>query len=341
MSTTALVQNGLTRHRAGQFAEAEPLYRQALAEDPRDAEAWHLLGMLHYQRGRISLAIEHVEQAIRLESTIARFRSNLGIVYRAAGRLDDALASGREAVRLKPDVAEAHNSLGVTWQQVARGQPDIVGHPPEVGPWEQAVACFRAAVRLQPDYIDAAEQFGLSIVRVGRDGRSLGLVVDARSSWIRSTIRHGRTWQPSPTGKAGSTRRLEIYDQALCLQPQQCQRPLEFRSLALLATGNFREGWAEYAWRFKAIEEFRQRMFDEPVWDGSSLAGKTLLVWAEQGFGDTLQFIRYAQLLKRRGATVVSSSVRHRWRRCSRLAKGSTRSSFAVKRGRHSTSRFR
>ena len=74
--------------------------------------------------------------------------------------------------------------------------------------------------------------------------------------------------------------------------------------LSYLTLGNFEQGWQEYEWRWAAYNE-NPKKFDCPVWDGSNPAGKTILLYAEQGFGDTLQFIRYAQLFKKKGATII------------------------------------
>jgi hypothetical protein len=68
--------------------------------------------------------------------------------------------------------------------------------------------------------------------------------------------------------------------------------------------GQFEQGWPEYEWRWKC-KEFTPHIFPQPVWTGESLAGKAILLHAEQGFGDTIQFIRFASILKRQGATVI------------------------------------
>jgi hypothetical protein len=76
-------------------------------------------------------------------------------------------------------------------------------------------------------------------------------------------------------------------------------------SLALLTMGNMPEGWREYEWRWKMRGLFQPRSFARPLWDGKAAQGRTILLHAEQGMGDTLQFIRYAPLVAERGLTVI------------------------------------
>src|SRR5208282_1034573 len=93
---------------------------------------------------------------------------------------------------------------------------------------------------------------------------------------------------------------IECYDRALRIDPSHV-RTRWTRGLLRLLQGDFARGWLDYEHRFGAIKKL-QRVFDRPRWDGSSVAGKTILLYAEQGLGDTLQFIRYASLVWRRGA---------------------------------------
>src|SRR5262249_5512639 len=91
--------------------------------------------------------------------------------------------------------------------------------------------------------------------------------------------------------------------EALRLEPEQAGAR-NCQGLWQLQRGNFHQGWPEYEWRWKT-RQAGPRVFREPLWDGSSLAGRTILIYAEQGLGDTLHFVRYLPLVKRRGGTVV------------------------------------
>ena len=93
--------------------EAERLYRQVLAVDPRNADSLHLLGGLAYQLGRHDLAVDAISKAIAINAKAPEYHSNLGLTLKAQGKLDEAVACYRQALVLKPDYAEAHNNLAL------------------------------------------------------------------------------------------------------------------------------------------------------------------------------------------------------------------------------------
>src|SRR5207248_378242 len=96
----------------------------------------------------------------------------------------------------------------------------------------------------------------------------------------------------------------QCFARALALQPNNAEAHTN-QAMLLLEGGDFDRGWSEYEWRWK-ISQMPQRQFDKPHWDGRALQGQTILLHAEQGLGDTLQFIRYASLIKQLGATVIA-----------------------------------
>ena len=91
-TTSEAIQIALAHHQAGRLAEAEQIYRQVLAADPRHAPALHLLGLVALQAGRADVAVEFISQAIRIDGGQAAYHANLGEAYRGLGRLDDTPA---------------------------------------------------------------------------------------------------------------------------------------------------------------------------------------------------------------------------------------------------------
>ena len=171
-------------HQAGRFEAAEQIYRQILAVEPAQADAWHLLGVVAAQTGRPELAVEHIRRAIALSGNQAAFHANLANVLKRKGKLDDAVACYRRALELQPDYAEAHNNLGnalkgqghldeaaVCFRRALELQPDYAkAHNnlalvfQEQGHLDEAVACCRRALKLQPDMAEAHNNLGVALL---------------------------------------------------------------------------------------------------------------------------------------------------------------------------------
>ncbi|MCF8476019.1 MAG: tetratricopeptide repeat protein [Pseudolabrys sp.] len=151
-AVSELFAQAIRFHQAGQLAEAEQRYRQALAIDPRHAGSLHLLGIVAHQAGRHDLAVGLIGQAISINGEVAGFHASLGAVLRAQGKPDDAAASYRKALDLNPDDAEAHNYFANVL--IDCGKPD------------DAVTHYRKACALKPGY--AAACFNLAVVLAGQ-----------------------------------------------------------------------------------------------------------------------------------------------------------------------------
>jgi Flp pilus assembly protein TadD len=144
----------LGHHQAGRLPDAERLYRQILARDPRHPDSLHLLGVLAHQTGHHEAAVEMIRQAIANNSREPSFYSHLGLALQALGRMDEAAAQYRQALKLHPNFAEAHNNLG----NVLKAQGEL----------DQAVRSYERALALHPDYVDAHSNLGLSLQLLGR-----------------------------------------------------------------------------------------------------------------------------------------------------------------------------
>lgn len=147
------MQQALAHHQAGRAAEAEQIYRSVLQQDPRDADALQLLGLLHHQRGQNLEAVDLISRAIAIRPD-GIFFVNLSQAQRALGRLRDSIESCRRAVQLVPRVPEAWNNLGSMLQQ--SGQP------------QEALGALQKAVELRPNFPAAYSNLGNVLVRLGR-----------------------------------------------------------------------------------------------------------------------------------------------------------------------------
>lgn len=164
-SHTLLVGQALRQHQAGDFAGAEAIYRQVLAQDPGHADALHLCGCLAADLGRTDEAISLVTRAVERNPNAYPFHYNLANLLGKQGRQDEAVGHYREAIRLKPDYAQAYNNLGLALSS----QGDRPG----------AMACFEQAIRFKPGYADPYYNLGLALKAEGDLGRAIAAYREA------------------------------------------------------------------------------------------------------------------------------------------------------------------
>lgn len=282
------LQRGLASHQAGRLEEAEAVYQSVLEGDPANAEALHLLGLVASHQGRYKLAEERIREAIALNPLAPFYHNNLGNVLQALGRYQQAVVSYRDALRLDPDYVEPLSNVGPALDALGRH--------------DEAVAAGREAVRRRPDWAEAYMNLGNSLAKLGRHA-------DAEAAYCQSLrLRPGYPEGYSNLGNAVLEQgRLEeaarAFDEALRLDPANGLAHWNRAWLRLLE-GDFERGWKEYEWRW-VTGNAAPRHFRQPVWDGSALWGGTILLHAEQGLGDTIQFIRYAPWVKQAGGRVV------------------------------------
>ncbi len=286
--TDAYSNLGLTYAKQGRWEESVAYYQQSFRLGPPSAEAHSNMGFALRQLGRLDDAALSYQQALWIKQDHVEALSGLGLVLTDLNRLNEAEASLLKAVRIKPDCAEALNNLGLTLMKQTRSQ--------------EAVATLREAQRLNPKSVEVHNNLGLAL-------GDLDLVDEAQAALqeaIRLSPQSAEVYNNLGMILAEQGRfdeSLSYLQKALQLKPDYPE-PHFIGSMIYLLRGDFERGWTEYEWRWKC-KKFAKRAFYGPMWDGSPLAGRTLFVHAEQGLGDTIQFIRYAPLVKRLGCQVL------------------------------------
>jgi tetratricopeptide (TPR) repeat protein len=261
--------------------------KQGMADDFRlHVEA----GIAAHAAGRPGEAAGHFAAAVRLmpDHPVALF--NLGIALEDDGQGPAALPVLAAAHRLRPD--HPHTLFRLGSLAAAQGQP------------EPALALLTRLVRQQPDYPDAAFRLGNMLMALDRPAeaeRAYRLAVVQWPDMASAANNLG--------GAIGRQKRPEEaahwYRRAIRLAPTVAEYHKNLGT-CLMGQGRLQEGWPHYDWRDRqAIWGWKRDFPGLPRWDGSSLAGKTILVHFEQGLGDTLQFIRYMSVLKRMGARTL------------------------------------
>jgi Flp pilus assembly protein TadD len=276
--------------RTGRFAEAEAVCRGVLIEDPQKAAAVHTLGLAVYRNGKAANAVELLNRAITIDPSVPDFFGNFGCVLGDMGLCAEAAEMLERAIALKPQYAEAHHNLGT--QRLLQGQ------------LEGAEKAFRAASTLRPDWV--APQVGLFRALGGLDRPFEA--AEVACGLTRTSPTDPSMWRHLAAALQAAARPGEAVaalKAALRLGDNDPRIHLDL-ALALLQLGDFESGWEEYEWRWKCAEfKERLRAFEQPLWDGSSLENKTILLWADQGLGSTIQLARYAELLATHGAKVI------------------------------------
>ena len=277
-----------------QPVQAENAYRATLAIAPDKAAAHSDLGALLAEQQRYDEAQSHYQIALNLQPDLAKAHSNMGNLLKLRGHPHSAEIAYREAIRLAPQDADPHYNLGLLLREQKRP--------------EESESAFRQAIALRPDFAQAHSNLGVLLMEQRREQeaetayrRALDIQPDFADAHCNLGALFAAKGRPDAAQAA--------YLRALSIDPDSADTNWNY-SLLLLRQGSFAEGWPAYEaryWPHNTITNAKARRLSkgDPLWArqwrGEPLENKTLMVWAEQGFGDEIQFVRYLPLLRSLG----------------------------------------
>jgi len=299
------------------------LLTNAAPRYPNDADIPHLLGWAAIQQSRLEDAITHFQKAVEIQPDAAGSWNNLGLVLMELERPLDALTAFRAAVKHNSGMASAVGNVGFVLTRL--------------GFYDQAERILSEALRIDPNYVEARHHLAYALMMFDRMPEAeqqfaqvmaqhpnnpahvstFGLFREKQHRIEEATVLFLRAIEMNPRlseawNNLGNIHAavfgnyqesLRCFDQTLAIKPQYADANYH-RGMVYLTLGDFERGWVGYDFRPVAWQKSKER-YCRPRWQGEPLAGQTILLHCEQGLGDTLQFIRYAELVKRLGATVV------------------------------------
>ena len=258
----------------GKFSLAFKNASSLIKQYPKSFLSWNILSISAVQIGNLEVAIEAFQKVISINPGYAEAYNNLGVIKKNQGKLKEAFDLLERALKVKPEYIDAYYNLGNVLK--------------EQGKLDEAIEAFKKAISLKPDYAEAYCNLGVVFKDQGR--------LDEAISAYKKSISFKPNNAPSYSnigsllqnqGKLDEAK--EAYKKSISLDPNLANAHKNL-SFTLLSCGQYEYGLDEYEWRWKTDESLsKYRHFRQPLWNKEiSLKGKTILIWSEQGVGDTI-----------------------------------------------------
>jgi Flp pilus assembly protein TadD len=278
----------LAYYRAGRSDKAEAIYKKVVKKDGANAGAYHMLGLIAKQKGLTERAVQLLIKAAKLEPQRPEILCDLGNSFKALRRYNDAIKAHRMVLSLIPESPEAHSNLGSAYKGAGKAG--------------KAVVCFESALKLRPNDPELKYNLANGLIAGERYAEAEDLlrqVVYEKPDHIPAQVNLGAALKEQGRHDAA----IKRYQEAAANNPDSAETHWNL-GLTLLSVGQYETGWAEYEWRSQ-LPGFAMHPVSKPQWNGEPLDGRTLVVHAEQGLGDSIQFSRYLEFLDQSDGDIV------------------------------------
>jgi tetratricopeptide (TPR) repeat protein len=288
MKVNKLLPLAINKQRAGNLKAAESLYKKILKKQPDNIDVLHMLGVIYSQFGNYDLAIKNIRKVLQLNPNNAQAYYNLGNIFRNKGRFDDAVSAYQKALKIDPNFTSAYYNLGIIWEEKRE--------------FDKAIECYQETLQLNPDMASAYCNLGNIFQKMFQYDRAIpyyekALKINPRLIEAYMNIGNILQWK----GQIDDA--ISCYRKSIEMDEKHADSHWNLGH-ALITKGDFKEGWKECEvwWQ---LEGRHHCGISKPMWDGSDIAGLTVLLKFFGGFGDTIQFCRYAPMMAQHGAKVI------------------------------------
>jgi len=272
------------------FQQAEQICRFILTSDPNNAETLYYLGLIRQQQKQNVEGIKCISAAIHIsENKLANWYIDLGNLHCNEEKYDEALKYYHKALELSPALGcGVYNNIGIIYKK--RNELD------------KAVEYYQKALDISPNNSAAYSNLALALKEKGEFDKAIALYEHAIKLDPNFACAY-YNWGLALKDQNKPQEAIDLFKKSLEIDPNFTDAFMDL-AICLLVTKNFEEGWSVYESRYAGLNESKPKA-NKPKWNGESLEGKTLLVMAEQGCGDTIQFARYIPQLNALGAKVI------------------------------------
>ncbi len=317
----------ISHHQKNNLHEARNIYKSILENYPESFEILFLLGTVNLQIKNFSESVEYLKKAIIHNNFVHEAFFNLALAHEKLGEFEESIKNYRHASILKPDYVEAHINCGNLLQSLLRYQEAIKQYDDLIlsnstckeaynnrgnalqalHRFEEALISFDKALSLDPTYAEAYNNRGNIF-------KNLGQISEAQNNYSRALSINPKFLPAMYNSAVNSFDRgdlnnaIKLYQQLIAIDPDHADGNWNL-SICYLMAGNYELGWSQYEYRWETPNApfFKnKRSYNVPMWTGKeSIQNKTIFIYFEQGYGDTIQFCRYLLLLNQLGANVI------------------------------------